>query len=358
MVKSTEISIDRSGTVYNTLTRQYENPELWSYEFPYALPMFQKNMAYKPFEYPWAYEYWQKQQQMHWLPEEVPMGEDVKEWKHALTDAERNLLTHIFRFFTQADIDVAGGYLDKYIPKLKNNEIRMMLASFANMETVHIAGYSYLLDTLGIPETEYSAFMEYQEMQNKHAYIEDCGTETGMDFLTTMATYAGFTEGMQLFASFAILLNFPRRGLMRGMGNIVSWSVRDESLHVEAMTRLFRTIRDAMFKRCAGGKDLLASRIHNACVSMVDLEDKFVDLAFEMGPVEGLTPQEVKQYIRYIADYRMHQMGYPPIYQIQKNPLPWVDTLVSGTKHTNFFESRATGYSRAATQGSWEDVEF
>ena len=184
--------------------------------------------VYKPFNYPWAYDAWLKQQQIHWLPEEVPLADDVRDWKHNLTASEKNLLTQIFRFFTQADIEVNNCYMKHYSQVFKPTEVQMMLSAFSNMETVHIAAYSHLLDTIGMPETEYQAFMKYKEMKDKYDYMHKFGTKSKKDIAITLAAFGGFTEGLQLFASFAILLNFQRFGKMKGMGQIVAWSVRDE----------------------------------------------------------------------------------------------------------------------------------
>ena len=186
--------------------------------------------VYKPFAYPWAYDAWLTQQQIHWLPEEVPLADDVKDWHRNLTGPERNLLTQIFRFFTQADVEVNNCYMRHYSRVFRPTEIQMMLAAFSNMETVHIAAYSHLLDTIGMPEVEYSAFLHYKEMKDKYDFLQGFGSNSKAEIARTLAVFGAFTEGLQLFASFAILLNFPRFNKMKGMGQIVSWSVRDETL--------------------------------------------------------------------------------------------------------------------------------
>ena len=203
------------------------------------MPLLEARKQYKPFEYPWAFEYWKRQQQIHWMPEEVPLGEDCRDWAQKLDQTERNLLTQIFRFFTQADVEVQDCYHDKYGRVFKPTEIKMMLTAFSNMETVHIAAYSHLLDTIGMPESEYSAFLQYKEMKDKHDYLSTFGVDSDEDIAKTLAMFGGFTEGLQLFASFAMLMNFPRFNKMKGMGQIVSWSVRDESLHCEGIIKLF-----------------------------------------------------------------------------------------------------------------------
>ena len=317
------------------------------------MSLLEERVVYKPFRYPWAYEAWLTQQRVHWLPEEVPLADDVKDWRNKLTDEERNLLTQIFRFFTQSDIEVNNCYMKHYSQVFKPTEVQMMLSAFSNMETIHIAAYSHLLDTIGMPEAEYSAFLRYKELKDKYDYMQGFNVDSPRDIALTLAVFGAFTEGLQLFASFAMLLNFPRVNKMKGMGQIVSWSVRDESLHCESIVKLFRAF--IAENREIWDEDL-QRELYKACQTIVAHEDAFIDLAFEMGPVEGLTAEEVKQYIRYIADRRLLQLDLQPIYRVAENPLPWLDTMLNAVEHTNFFENRATEYSKAATQGSWEEA--
>lgn len=309
---------------------------------------------FKPFSYPWAYDAWKVQQQIHWLPEEVPMADDVKDWKKNLTESERHLLTQIFRFFTQADIEVNNCYMKHYAKVFKPTEVQMMLAAFSNMETIHIDAYSHLLDTLGMPEVEYQAFMKYKELKDKYDYMQQFNTDSKEDIAKTLAVFGAFTEGLQLFASFAMLLNFQRFGKMKGMGQIVAWSVRDETLHTNYIIRLFRTfINENQEVYTDSFKEFLVE----ACRTIVSHEDAFIDLAFEFeGAVQGLTASDVKRYIRYIADRRITQLGLNPIYHIERNPLPWLDEILNAPEHTNFFENRVTEYARAATKGTWDEA--
>lgn len=309
--------------------------------------------VYKPFMYPWAYEAWLIQQQVHWLPEEVPLADDVRDWKKTLTAGEKHLLTQIFRFFTQADIEVNNCYMKHYSKVFQPTEIQMMLAAFSNMETIHIAAYSHLLDTIGMPEIEYQAFMKYKEMKDKYDYMQKFGVETKHDIAVTLAVFGGFTEGLQLFASFVILLNFQRFNKMKGMGQIVTWSIRDETLHTNSIIKLFKTF---ISENPEIWTEELRSNLYEACATIVHFEDAFIDLAFEVGDINGLTAREVKQYIRYIADRRLMQLGLKEIYLVDNNPLPWVDEIVNGVEHANFFESRVTEYSKAATTGTWEEA--
>jgi ribonucleoside-diphosphate reductase beta chain len=305
--------------------------------------------AYKPFRYPWAYDFWKKQQQVHWMPEEIPLGEDCKDWAANLDDNERNLLTQIFRFFTQSDIEVNDNYMERYARVFKPTEVKMMLSAFSNMETIHIAAYALLLETIGMPESEFGAFLDYQAMRDKHDYMGAFGVETNADIARTLAMFGAFTEGLQLFASFAMLMNFPRFNKMKGMGQIVSWSIRDESLHCEGMIKLYHAFR----RETGCVTKAVAADIVDCCKTVVTMEDRFIDLAFEMGPVNGMTPDDIKAYIRFIADWRLRQLELPALYGVTENPLPWLQSLISGVEHANFFEARATEYSKAATRGQW-----
>ncbi|MAJ24188.1 MAG: ribonucleotide-diphosphate reductase subunit beta [Rickettsiales bacterium] len=308
---------------------------------------------YKPFKYPWAYDAWLQQQRIHWIPEEVPLADDVSDWNRKLTKPERNLLSQIFRFFTQSDIEVNNCYMKHYSQVFKPTEIQMMLSAFSNMETIHIAAYSHLLDTIGMPEVEYSAFLQIKEMRDKYDYMQKFNTKTKINIAKTLAIFGGFTEGLQLFATFAILLNFPRFNKMKGMGQIVTWSARDESLHTESIIKLYNTF---VSENSDIDIEELQRDLYIACNTMIEHEDAFIDRAFELGTVEGLRPEEVKSYMRYMADIRLNQLKLQPIYKIGINPLPWMDEMLNAVEHTNFFENRATEYSKAATTGTWEQA--
>ena len=310
---------------------------------------------YKPFDHPWMFDYYSQQNQMHWFPEDVPLHNDVKDWQ-TLDNNEKNLLTQIFRLFTQSDVDVSSGYVDRYMRIFKKPEARMMMGAFNNMESIHQHAYSVLLDTVGMPEIEYKAFAEYEAMADKHEYVDAVRVTKGDkgSIAKALAIYSAFTEGLQLFSSFIVLLNFPRFGKMKGMGQIITYSIRDESLHVEAMTKLFR---EFIQENLDIWTDDFKKEIYQACREMVNLEDRFLDLVFEMGDIDGLTKKEMKQYIRYIADRRLLQLGLKPNYNVKDNPIGWLDDVL-GVEHQNFFEGRATTYMKAGLRGDVGKMEF
>lgn len=309
--------------------------------------------TFKPFSYPWAYDAWLQHEQNHWIHTEIGMMEDVKDWKTKLSSPEKEFLTNIFRFFTQGDLDVAGAYVNDYLPVFKQPEIRMMLLGFAGREALHVAAYSHLIETLGLPEVTYNQFMEYQAMKDKHEYIINASETMALE--EKIAVFSAFTEGMQLFSSFIMLLNFPRNGVMKEMGAIVTWSITDETIHTDNMIKLFRTY---IHENREKWNDTLKSKLYTIATKMVELEDKFIDLAFEVckGEMRNLTSENVKLYIRYITDRRLISLGLKGIFKIKKNPLPWVEEMINAPIHGNFFEARETGYSKGALKGGWDEV--
>lgn len=311
------------------------------------------SQTYKPFFYPWAVELTTKHEKVHWIEDEVDLSEDVMDWKTGrVSGTEKEYITNILRLFTQSDVEVGKNYYDQFIPRIKNNEVRNMLGSFAAREGIHQRAYALLNETLGLPDSEYHAFLEYQEMTDKVEFMTDSDPSTirglGLAFAKSV-----FNEGVALFASFVMLLNFQRYGKMKGMGKVVEWSIRDESMHVEGNANLFRAycsehprIVDDSFKK----------EIYEMSKTAVKLEDKFIDLAYNLGDIDGLSSDEVKVYIRYITDRRLLQLGLKPVFKVKTNPLPWLEWILNGADHTNFFENRVTEYEVAGLVGSWDDA--
>ncbi len=309
--------------------------------------------TYKPFYYPWAVELTTKHESMHWIEDEIDLSEDVSDWKgNKITRIEKEYITNILRLFTQSDVAVGQNYYDVFIPKFKNNEIRNMLGSFAAREGIHQRAYALLNETLGLPDSEYHAFLEYKEMNDKVEFMMENDSNTLHGTGLALAKMV-FNEGVSLFASFVMLLNFQRFGKMKGMGKIVEWSIRDESIHVEGNSKLFKAF-------CAEHSRIVDSEfkaeIYKIAKTAVKLEDKFIDLAYETGKIEGLNADEVKQYIRYITDRRLLQLGLKPNFKVKDNPLPWLEWILNGADHTNFFEGRVTEYEVAGLTGTWQQA--
>ena len=309
--------------------------------------------TYKPFYYPWAVEITTRHEKVHWIEDEVDLAEDVSDWKGGkVTESEKDYITNILRLFTQADVAVGQNYYDQLIPKFKNNEVRNMLGSFANREAIHQRAYALLNETLGLPPEEYHAFLEYSEMSDKIDFMMDSNTSTHKGLALAMAKSV-MNEGIALFASFVMLLNFQRFGKMKGMGKVVEWSIRDESIHVEGIAKLFRQFCTE-YPRIVD--DEFKAAIYEMARLSVKLEDKFVQMTYKMGAPEGLEASDVKTYIRYITDRRLLQLGLKPNFKVKENPLPWLEWVLNGADHTNFFENRVTEYEVAGLSGTWDDA--
>jgi glutaredoxin 3 len=253
--------------------------------------LMQFSQTYKPFHYPWAVEITTRHEKAHWIEDELDLSEDVSDWKSGkVTQVEKDYVTNILRLFTQSDVAVGQNYYDQFIPKFKNNEIRNMLGSFAAREGIHQRAYALLNETLGLPDSEYHAFLEYKEMVNKIEFMQESDNST-MKGLGLALAKSVFNEGVALFASFVMLLNFQRFGKMKGMGKVVEWSIRDESMHVEGNAKLFRQF---CVEHPKVVDDDFKTDIYSMARLAVKLEDKFVDLAYKMGEIEGLDASEVK----------------------------------------------------------------
>jgi len=312
--------------------------------------LMEYSKAYKPFNHQWAVEISEEHEKLHWGPWEVKLQEDVDQWKQGkISDVEKSHITQILRLFTQSDVQVATNYSDLFIPKFKNNEVRMMLLSFAAREVTHMQSYALLNDTLGFPDDEYTAFLDYQEMLDKVEFMQDNDVSTLHGMAKALAQTC-CNEGMSLFSAFAMLLNYQRRGKMKGMCEVVEWSIRDESIHVQGMSRLFREF-------CSEHPRVVTDEFKKEIYEMfrlaVSLEDKVIDLAYELGSVEGLSKAEVKEYIRHLADRRLIMLGLKPNWGVKENPLPWVEWIVAGDSFKNFFEGTVTDYSAAGMTGDW-----
>lgn len=316
-----------------------------------SLSMLDSSITYKPFRYPWAVEIGKSHERIHWIEDEIELTDDVSDWKipNKLTYSEKNFITNVLRLFTQSDVQVGANYYDQFLPRIQANEVRNMLGSFAAREAIHQRAYALLNETLGLPDSEYHTFLEYTEMSEKIEYMAEGNPNTHSGLGLCMAKSV-FNEGLMLFASFAALMNFQRHGKMKGMCKVVEWSIRDESMHVEGISKMFRVW-------CAEKPRIVTDAFKKAIYDMarqtVKLEDKFIELLYKDTEIEGLTMEDMKMFIRYVADRRLIQLGLKPEFGVKENPLPWLEELIVGTDHSNFFEARVTEYEVGGATGDF-----
>jgi glutaredoxin 3 len=304
----------------------------------------ENSRTYKPLRYPQAEEYRLQSEDIHWIVKEVEMTKDLEDYKGASFE-EQEFIKNILSIFTQSDFNVAAGYLP-LINKIKNNEVRGMLTSFMAREFIHQEGYAHLNESLGFPDSYYTDFLEHQETLEKDSYMAEAVFESfGLKLAKGI-----LLEGISLFGSFIMLKNFERVGKYLGMCTINEWSLRDESLHVEGNAWLFRTWCAENPKEV---NDTFKKHIYTMAREIVDMEKKFVDFAFGTYQPPNLNKEDVKDYIEYIADRRLLQLGLKPNFGRKVNPLSWMDELNNGSSHANFFEKRVTDYSVAGMQGEF-----
>jgi ribonucleoside-diphosphate reductase beta chain len=312
-----------------------------------------ERIVYKPFEYTEAHDFWLKQHQAHWLHTEVPMMSDVNDWKQNLSETEKNIIGSILKGFAQTETVVNDYWTNLVTSWFRKPEIIKMAVTFGAFETIHAEAYSLLNEELGLED--FAAFLEDEASAAKVERLLNTPNETLQEKAQSLAIFSAFTEGVNLFSSFAILMSFQLRNLMKGTGQIVEWSVRDESLHSKAGCWLFRTL---LSENPELNTEELRNIITEACHLSVNLEFNFIDKAFEMGEVEGLNQNQLKNFIKARANEKMIELGYTAVYNdIDPNLLKqmeWFGHLTSGKTHQDFFAGRVTDYSKSTAD--WSDL--
>lgn len=312
-----------------------------------------RRLVYAPFEYDQADEYWLMQHQAHWLPSEISMAGDIQDWNISLSPSEKNVIGSILKGFTQVEVivnDYWSRRVSKWFPK---PEIVAMASAFADMETIHAHAYALLNESLGLDN--FSAFLSEPTTKDKlDTLIEVKGT-SNRDIARSLAIFSGFAEGVQLFSSFAVLMNFSRFNKLKGVGQIVAFSVKDETLHSNAGCWLFRQL----VKEYPDLWDReLKQDIYDAARNTIKLEDAFIDKAFELGAIEGLTPYDLKQFIRFRCNTKLSDLGLGSNWKninIQSlENLAWFDYLTTGVEHQDFFAGRVSSYSKGVV--SFDDI--
>jgi len=308
---------------------------------------------YKPFEYQTAFDFYKDQHRAHWLADEVPLASDLNDWKLKLTEPEKSLIGNILKSFAQTEVHVNDYWSTKVSVWFPKPEIQAMARVFADFESIHAEAYARLNEELGLDD--FKAFLEDETSKAKIERLIETPGETIEDRAISLAIFSAFTEGVNLFSSFAVLMSFQLRNLMKGTGQIVEWSVRDESLHSKAGCWLFRTLLEEQPEL---NTDELREKIIEACHLSVQLEFDFIDKAFEMGSVEGLNKNQLKNFIKARANEKITELGYKAIYNdIDPNLLKqieWFGHLTSGKTQQDFFAGRVTNYSKSTAD--WDDL--
>lgn len=326
--------------------------------------LFEERIEYKPFEFPIYFtEGWLKQAQAFWLHTEISMQGDIKDWNEHLTPAEKNLVGNILLGFAQTECAVSDywtGMVTKWFPK---HEIKQMAIMFGSQETIHAVAYSYLNETLGLED--FAAFLHEPSIASKFEFLMETNADYShedllhsadarKDVAKSLAIFSAFAEGVSLYSSFAVLYSFQMRNLLKGVGQQMKWSVRDESLHSKMGCQLFRH----MCEEYPELKDSVQSQVEEASQLMVEMELKFIDKMFEMGDLENLKKYDLKNFIIRRANEKLMELGYLPIFEYDNesaDKLDWFYHLTGGVTHTDFFAIRPTDYSKAGENENWDE---
>jgi ribonucleoside-diphosphate reductase beta chain len=329
--------------------------------------LFEERIEYKPFEYPVYYnEGWLKQAQAFWLHTEISMQGDVKDWNESLTKEEKNLVGNILLGFAQTECAVSDywtGMVTKWFPK---HEIKQMAMMFGSQETIHATAYSYLNETLGLED--FAAFLHEPATAERFEFLMNTEADwTHEDLLTSararrqvarsLAIFSAFAEGVALYSSFAVLYSFQMRNLLKGIGQQMKWSVRDESLHSKMGCQLFRHM-------CEEYPELLDEVKHEvveAAQLMVQMEMNYIDKMFEMGNLENMKADDLKQFIKKRANEKLVELNIDPVFEYNEDQaaeLDWFYHLTGGHTHTDFFAVRPTDYSKAGEDENWDEDDL
>ena len=317
--------------------------------------LFDERIPYKPFEYPEYYtEGWLKQAQAFWLHTEIPMSGDVKDWNEKLTKSEKNLVGNILLGFAQTECAVSDYWTQKVVSWFPKHEIQQMAMMFGSQETVHAVAYSYLNETLGLEDFE--AFLHEPATADRFDNLVAYDGNDVQGIARSIAIFSAFAEGVSLYSAFAVLYSFQLRNLLKGVGQQMKWSVRDESLHSKMGCQLFRD----MCSETPGLHDEVKDDVVQAAEMMVKLEEAYIDKMFEMGDLENLKKNDLKQFIRKRTNEKLSELGYSGEHfeydEESARELDWFYHLTGGLTHTDFFAIRPTDYSKANEGDDYEDI--
>ena len=319
--------------------------------------LFDERIPYKPFEYPEYYnEGWLKQAQAFWLHTEIPMSSDVKDWNEKLTKEEKNLVGNILLGFAQTECAVSDYWTQKVVSWFPKHEIQQMAMIFGSQETIHAVAYSYLNETLGLENFE--AFLQDKATMERFDNLISYDGNNTTGIARSIAIFSAFAEGVSLYSAFAVLYSFQLRNLLKGVGQQMKWSVRDESLHSKMGCQLFRHMCEEDPKLLNKSK----KDIFDAAETMLEAEEKYIDKMFELGDIENLKAYDLKQFIRKRLNEKIIELGYTnkrKYFDFDENAaknLDWFYHLTGGHTHTDFFAIRPTDYSKANEGEDFEDI--
>jgi ribonucleoside-diphosphate reductase beta chain len=320
------------------------------------MSLLKERLSFKPFQYQWAYDAWFAQQNAHWLHTKIPMQDDIKDWETNLTKEEKNVIGNILKGFTQTETivnDYWSSYVTRWFPV---PEIKMMASTFGAFETIHAVAYSYLNDTLGL--VDFEAFLEDEATMNKlNSLMEIDSNDTDIkNIARSLALFSACAEGIQLYASFAVMFSFKKKNMMIGIGKQMEYSIRDENLHSVSGCKLFRTLIEE-------NEEIWTDEFKETLYEGVDLALKneffYIDKIFELGDLETINKASLKNFMFDRANRKLKELMLDEKYEVNTEllqELDWFYIATAGEQQTDFFKNHESGYS--LPNADWNEELF
>ncbi len=310
-----------------------------------------EDMNLHPMRYKWAYDLYIQAVRNTWFPHEIALGEDLNDWRN-MTEDERHAVKFLMAFFNPAELIVNRSLALGVYPYVKSPECHLYLAKQMWEEANHCVAFEYVLETFPFDrETIFSLHLETESMIKKEAFIakylkrmtEDTlnieTVEGKKDFIRNLVATNIVMEGIWFYTGFMVALSFRQRNQLRNFGSMINWVVRDESLHLKFGISL---IQHALEENPDLLTEDFAEEIRMIVIEGVDLEVNYNKDLFPKG-ILGLNADYVNQYVQYIADRRLEELGLP-IHYNATNPAKWMSTATDVYELVNFFEAQNTSY--------------
>ena len=320
-----------------------------------------------PLKYQWAYELYRNMKANHWEPEDIPMAKDIEQWRgNDLSDVERWIIRMGIGYFSAAE-GIVGDNIQHVVRELVTApELKLVLGRHAHEENIHADSLLYMISSLGINPHECEAmFEDVPTILRKNEFVSRVSRELRRDMDLTQLSekqalarnifvFGQCMEGTQFYGLFGMILSLYRQNKFPGIGQMFRYTLRDESNHIELL-------RNLLVELIRENPDVWTAEFQQELVSLmkeaVQLEKEFINDCLPVNAV-GLSSEEFAEYIDYIADRRLENVGLPLLNEGVKNPFPWLAEMMDIKKEQNFFEGRVTEYQKASSLETVSDDEL
>lgn len=317
----------------------------------------EEGLLLKPVTYPWAMELYDQAVANTWFPNEVQLGEDLADFER-MSDDERRALTFLMSYFNPSELLVNKALAFGVYPYVNAAECHLYLAKQMWEEANHCMSFEYVLETFPIDrESAYAAHVDVPSMAAKEEFevrfikrmteqtLDITTVEGKRDFVRNLIAYNVILEGIWFYSGFMVALSFRQRNLLRNFGSLIDWIVRDESLHLKFGINLVLTVLE---ENPDVATEEFAAEIKQMILDAVEMEEAYNRDLLPNG-ILGLNADYINQYVRYLADRRLDELGFGPHYGVA-NPAKWMAAANDTLQLVNFFEAINTSYEVNARQ--------